>query len=101
MSYTVSYPTGTLYSKTPITGRFLDFLVYTPIPADSTDNLIVIRRHDWVHRPDNMAYDLYSNELLFWIFGVRNGLKDLVFDIEFGTPLYIPTSTRLTSLGIL
>lgn len=101
MSYTISYPPGTLYSKTPITGRFLDFLVYIPIPPDPSDKLVVIRRHDWVHRPDNMAYDYYGNELLFWVFGVRNGLKDLVFDIQFGSVLFFPTPTRLASLGVM
>jgi hypothetical protein len=38
--------------------------------------------------------------LLFWVFGVRNGLNDLIFDIQFGSVLFFPTPARLTELGI-
>jgi hypothetical protein len=89
-----------MYSRTPITGRFLGFYVPQLIPPDPSDELIVITRHDWVHRPDVMAYDRYGNELLFWVFGIRNGLKDLVFDINYGSVLFFPTPKRLSDLGI-
>lgn len=100
MAITVSYPPGTLYSRTQIVGRFLGFYVPMIIPPDSSDELIVIKRQDWVHRPDIIALDRYGNELLFWVFGVRNGLKDLVFDINFGSVLFFPTPQRLSDLGI-
>jgi hypothetical protein len=100
MGYTVSYSTSSLYAKTPIVGRFLDFYVPVLIPPDQTDVLFVIKRQDWVHRPDIMALDYYGNEMLFWVFGVRNGLKDIVFDIEYGSILFFPTSQRLSNLGI-
>lgn len=100
MAYTVSYPAGTLYSRTPIVGRFLDFYVPLLIPPDSSDELIVVRRYDWVHRPDIMALQHYGNELLFWVFGVRNGLKDLVFDINYGSVLFFPTPKRLSDIGV-
>ncbi len=100
MGYTVTYPPSTMYARTPISGRFLDFYVPMLIPPDPSDVLYVIKRHDWVHRPDIIALEYYGNELLFWIFGVRNGLADLVFDIHFGTVLFFPTAARLTQLGI-
>ncbi len=100
MSYTVTYPSNTMYAKTPLAGRFLGFYVPILIQADPSDKLYVIKRHDWVHRPDLIAYDYYGDELLFWVFGVRNGLADIVFDINFGTVLFFPTSARLSSLGI-
>lgn len=100
MSYTVTYPSDTLYSSTPIVGRYLDFYVPRLIPPDPTDNIFVIKRQDWVHRPDNIALDYYGNEMLFWVFGVRNSLKDLVFDINYGSVLFFPTPARLTVLGI-
>lgn len=89
-----------MYAKTPIIGRFMDFYVPILIPPDPSDNLFVIRRQDWVHRPDLMAFDYYGDEMLFWVFGVRNGLADLVFDIEIGSVLFFPTSARLSNLGI-
>lgn len=100
MSYTVSYSASSLYAKTPIVGRFLDFYVPIVIPPDPTDSLYVITRQDWIGRPDNIAQDYYGNAMLFWVIGVRNGLKDLVFDIQYGIPLYFPTGTRLSTLGI-
>lgn len=101
MGYKVSYPSDTLYSRTPILGgRFLDFYVPVLVPADPTDKIFVILRQDWVHRPDVMALEYYGNEMLFWVFGVRNGLKDLVFDIEYGSVLFFPSPDRLNKLGI-
>ena len=101
MSYTVSYSPGTLYARTPIAGRFLGFYVPFLIPPDLSDELIVIKRHDWVHRPDVIALDRYGNELLFWVFGMRNGLKDLVFDINYGSVLFFPIPKRLSDLGVM
>jgi hypothetical protein len=100
MSYKVSYPSDSLYSRTPINGRYLGFYVPVLIPPDATDKVFVIKRLDWVHRPDIMALEYYGNEMLFWVFGVRNGLKDLVFDIEYGSVLFFPEPSRLTTLGI-
>lgn len=98
--YTVSNSPSSMYTKTPIVGRFLDFWVPIAIPADISDKIFVIKRQDWVHRPDIMALEYYGNELLFWVFGVRNGLADLVFDINYGSVLFFPTPARLTALGI-
>jgi hypothetical protein len=100
MSYTVSYSPSTLYSKTPFVGRFLDFYVPVLIPPNPSDKLFSITRQDWVQRPDNIALDYYGNEVLFWVFGVRNGLKDLVFDIVYGIPLFFPDPAYLSRLGI-
>src|ERR1700733_4146240 len=100
MGYSVSYPTDTLYARTSINGRFLGFYSSILIPPDPTDRLYVIKRQDWVHRPDLMAFDYYGDDRLFWVFGVRNGLADLVFDINFGTVLFFPTPARLTQLAI-
>lgn len=100
MGYKVSYPPDTLYSRTPIVGRFLDFYVPVLIPPDTSDKIFVIRRQDWVHRPDIIALEYYGNEILWWVFGVRNALKDLVFDIELGSVLFFPEPNRITQLGI-
>lgn len=100
MAVTYSNAKDSMYSKTPIVGRFMDFYVPVVIPPDASDNLFVIKRQDWVHRPDLIAFDYYGNDMLFWVFGVRNGLKDLVFDINLGSVLFFPTRDRLTKLGI-
>jgi hypothetical protein len=98
--YTVSYSPSELYFGTPTVGRFLDFWVPRTIPPDASDKLYIIKRQDWVQRPDLIAYDTYGDDALFWVFGVRNGLADLVFDILYGSVLFFPTSARLAMLGI-
>lgn len=100
MSYTVRYSTSSLYAKTPIVGRFLDYWVPITISPDPSDKIFIVKRLDWIHRPDIMALEYYGDETLFWVFGVRNGLADLVFDIEYGTVLFFPTPARLSSLNI-
>jgi hypothetical protein len=100
MGYKVTYSESSLYAKTPIVGRFLDFYRPVLIPPDQTDKLFVIKRQDWVQRPDLIAQDYYGNDMLFWVFGVRNGLKDLIFDIKLNTVLWFPSRERLADLGI-
>jgi hypothetical protein len=100
MTYTVTYPSDTMYARTQIVGRFLDFYVPILIPADTSDKIFIIKRQDWVYRPDIIALEYYGNEMLFWVFGVRNGLKDLVFDIKYGSVLFFPDPSYLISLGI-
>lgn len=100
MSIKITNALDSLYTRTPIVGRFMDFFVPVLIPPDPSDKIFVIKRQDWVHRPDIIALEYYGNEMLFWVFGVRNGLKDLVFDIVYGSVLFFPDSARLTKLGI-
>jgi hypothetical protein len=50
-----------------------------------------------------LAYDLYTNSGLWWVFKARNPnvLDDPIFDFKAGTKIYIPKKTTLVSnLGI-
>ena len=50
-----------------------------------------------------LAYDLYNNSKLWWVFGSRNPntLKDPMFDFVTGTGIYIPeNATLIQALGI-
>jgi hypothetical protein len=54
-------------------------------------------------RPDILAYDLYGDPGLWWVFAVRNKsvLKDPVYDMLAGQRIYIPNLTTLQNeLGI-
>lgn len=86
----VAYQSVSQYSDTPILGRFLTYYAHKGIPSHSLDTAIIIQDQKYVHRPDILATDLYGDPDLFWVFGVRNGLQDPVFDIKMGTPLIIP-----------
>jgi len=96
--YTKSSP----YFSTGQFGPFLDILEYRSIPKAADD---VQYRIDAVYkyRPDLLAFDLYGNASLWWVFASRNPniLQDPVFDFEPGTVIYIPKQETLTaSLGL-
>jgi len=47
-----------------------------------------------------LAYDLYNDSKLWWIFAQRNMdvLKDPVFDLEPGVEIYIPQGPKIREL---
>jgi hypothetical protein len=50
-----------------------------------------------------LAYDLYNNSKLWWVFSSRNTnrLKDPFFDFTTGTGIYLPEASTLKQvLGI-
>lgn len=90
------------YFKTTDENGYLDFLTYRTIPSESDDILFEITKN-YEYRPDLLAYDLYRDVNLWWVFAVRNNtiLKDPVFDLEAGIKIYLPKITTIKSaLGI-
>jgi hypothetical protein len=54
-------------------------------------------------RPDLLAYDLYNDSNLWWVFAKRNPntLKDPLFDFKLGTRIALPTlDTIKQDLGL-
>jgi hypothetical protein len=87
---------------TPITQNYLDLLSIRPVAADVTDFLYTIEIQ-YTHRPDLLAYDMYSDSTLWWVFTQRNldKIQDPIFDFVPGTQIYIPQLSKLKiSLGI-
>jgi hypothetical protein len=55
------------------------------------------------NRPDLLAYDLYGDSRLWWVFAVRNPsvIKDSIYDLVSGVSIYIPKlATLKKDLGI-
>jgi hypothetical protein len=72
------------------------------VPKDTTDVKFSVTSQ-YAHRPDLLAYDLYQNVNLWWVFAVRNPdvLQDPVFDMAAGVQIYLPKLSNLrVSLGI-
>lgn len=97
-----TYNRSSPYYATGEFGQFLDLLEYRDIPQNQND---VEYQIDPVYeyRPDLLAYDLYQNAGLWWVFAVRNPniLKDPLFDFSAGKIIFIPTKETLTaSLGL-
>jgi hypothetical protein len=92
----------TIYSKTSpyyTTGYdngYLDVINFRNIPAQVDDIYFEITKN-YENRPDLLAYDLYKDVGLWWVFAVRNRstIKDPVFDFVAGTKIYIPKITTI------
>ena len=79
--------------------QYLDILSIRPVPKQSDDILYTIEVQ-YTHRPDLLAYDLYGNKNLWWVFAQRNMdvIKDPVYDFEEGTEIYLPKGPQLRKL---
>jgi hypothetical protein len=87
------YITGT------VNNQFLDIMVDRPLPKFSDDILWTIT-NVYNLRPDMLAYDLYGNSKLWWVFAQRNPnrLKDPLFDFVVGTEIYLPKQDTLAAI---
>ena len=103
MSNNALYPASSPYFATGVVnGRFLDVLIDRPIPKLGSDRYWEIT-NTYDLRPDMLAYDLYANPKLWWVFASRNPnrLKDPYFDFTTGTGIYLPKLDMLKQvLGI-
>ena len=97
-TYTKSSP----WATTPQNNLYLELLNIRPVPAEPDDFVYTIE-NQYRHRPDLLAYDLYGNEKLWWVFVQRNMsiIKDPIYDFEPGTVIYIPKKSNLNKyLGV-
>ena len=90
------------WAATPQNNLYLELLSIRPVPAESDDFRYVIE-NQYKHRPDLLAYDLYGNAKLWWLFLQRNMsvIKDPIYDFVPGTTIYIPKKSNLEKfLGV-
>jgi hypothetical protein len=94
----VVYDSTSPYFNTGYSQFFLDVMVNRPIPKESDDQLWEITQ-TYQYRPDALAYDLYNNSGLWWVFYQRNpnSLQAPPLDFAVGTKIYIPKITTLKS----
>jgi hypothetical protein len=91
-AYSPYYLTGA------VNNEFLDIMVDRPLPKLSDDILWTIT-NVYNLRPDMLAYDLYGDSKLWWVFAQRNPnrLKDPLFDFISGTEIYLPKQDTLAA----
>ena len=80
----------------------LDILTIRPVSAEADDFLYTIEAQ-YMYRPDLLAFDLYGEVNLWWVFIQRNldVLQDPVFDFVPGKKIYVPKNSSLrTVLGL-
>jgi hypothetical protein len=81
---------------------YMELMDIRPIPSEPDDFKYTIEGQ-YNNRPDLLAYDLYGNPKLWWVFVQRNMsvLKDPIYDFTPGTTIYIPKKSNLEKfLGI-
>jgi hypothetical protein len=96
-NYTATSP----YFQTGYSQFFLDVMVNRPIPK-SVDDILFTINTTFEYRPDLLAFDLYGDASLWWVFYQRNpnALQAPPMDFSNGTVIYLPKlSTLKTVLG--
>lgn len=79
------------YVNTKMVNGYLDVISFIDVPGEINDIQFTITNL-YMHRPDLLAYDVYGDSQLWWVFAVRNKdvLKDPVYDFIPGQIIYIP-----------
>lgn len=96
-------PTSPYNNTNIVENKFLDVMVPRSIPQNPGDVYMVITQ-TYQYRPDLLAFDLYNDSRLWWVFAARNPNRlgpDPYFDFKAGVGIYVPTQTTLTTaLGL-
>jgi Base plate wedge protein 53 len=95
------YNSASPYYKTTLTGGYLDVIEFRNISSRKEDVEYQIDAK-YENRPDLLAYDLYGDTRLWWVFAVRNKskLKDPVYDLVAGMKIFVPNpNTLMADLG--
>ena len=98
----ITYNRTSPYANTDIYGFFLDVANIPQIPLDPKD---VQYQIDAIYkgRPDLLAFDLYGDSSLWWVFSIRNPnvIQDPIYDFQPGVIIYVPQKQNLTTaLGL-
>lgn len=97
-----NYSKTSPYFTTQIVNGYLDTMTFRDIPNERDDILFEVTS-TYENRPDLLAYDLYQDARLWWVFSMRNKrlLKDPVYDLKAGVKIYLPKmSTLKRALGL-
>jgi hypothetical protein len=75
---------------------YLELLTLRTIPTSDDDFKYVIE-NQYRHRPDLLAFDLYQDAKLWWVFAQRNRsiLKDPIYDFSPGTTIFCPAKANI------
>ena len=96
-----TYKQSSPYKATSMdtTGGHLGFYQIRTIPAQSDDATYTIEPQ-YHQRPDLLAYDMYDNPNLWWVFCQRNldTMEDPIYDFKSGSTIYVPKGGPLKSM---
>ena len=96
------YSRSSPWANTRQNNLYLELMEVRSIPSDPDDFRYIIEVQ-YRHRPDLLAYDVYEDERLWWVFAKRNMnvIKDPIYDFEPGIAIFLPKKSNLEQfLGI-
>ena len=93
-----NYDATSPYFDTGYSQYYLDVMVNRPFPQESDDLSFTINL-TYQYRPDLLAFDLYDDARLWWVFYQRNPntLTKPPVDFVANTVILLPKSTTLKS----
>jgi hypothetical protein len=93
-----SYNALSPYYSTPSPNGYLDVINWRTVPAEADDVVYTLTK-TYEHRPDLLAYDVYGDVGLWWVFAARNPntIQDPIFDMVAGTQIFLPKQALLKS----
>lgn len=91
-----TYKNNSVYRNTPINEKYLENYV-PPLEPSIADTRSITVSSKYTHRPDLLAYDLYGDAGLWWVFTLynRDTLKDSMYDLVPGITLIIPKNRNV------
>lgn len=91
-----TYKRSSPYFTTTINNLYLELINLRIISQDKEDVDYVIE-NQYKNRPDLLAFDLYGDPKLWWIFVLRNRsiLKDPIYDFIPGTKIKVPKKENI------
>jgi len=84
---------------TPVIDGYLD-IYNPPIIPDFNQTEIVEITQKYNRRPDLLAYDLYGEARLWWLFALynKNAIVDPINDFTTGTSIVVPLRSFVTGI---
>ena len=94
-----AYKTSSPWKDTPIENNYLTVLRIRPVSSEA-DHFLYTIEPQYTYRPDLLAFDLYGDPKLWWVFTQRNldTIQDPIYDFVAGTKIYIPKGNSLKQI---
>lgn len=92
----VRYSQSSPYKNTGLYNNALDVTRHRTI-TKQPDDIVFTINSIYALRPDKLAYDLYDDAGLWWVFAARNPnvIEDPIFDFQIGKTIYLPKKSTL------
>jgi hypothetical protein len=91
-----AYSKSSPWALTTQNNLYLDLMTIRPVPAEPDDYQYTIEPQ-YKHRPDLLAYDVYGDSKLWWVFVQRNMsiLRDPIYDFVAGRKIFLPKKSNI------